>query len=172
MTSRCDVANSGRENLHHFLPVLLRAMLTLFSIMTLCLLLRCKISVEWRTATEIITVTTDAGCSSYRRSNVKGSNGWLFFPQGKILFSIQETLLFAKDIGVRILFWWSCQHLPIWSPSIFNVPLSSLPSKKNFHHIQRKLKTNNWDIFYKMTQLPPLIHLNLIGSYRKNTKIW
>ena len=33
--SRCDVAHSGRENLHHFLPVLLRGMLPLFSIMTL-----------------------------------------------------------------------------------------------------------------------------------------
>ena len=33
--SRCDVAHSGRENLHHFLPVLLRGNLPLFSIMTL-----------------------------------------------------------------------------------------------------------------------------------------
>ena len=32
---RCDVAPSGRENVHHFLPVLLRGMLPLFSIMTL-----------------------------------------------------------------------------------------------------------------------------------------
>ena len=37
VTSRCDVAHSGRENLHHFLQVLLRGMLPLFSIMTLCL---------------------------------------------------------------------------------------------------------------------------------------
>ena len=36
LTSRCDVAHSGRENLHHFLPVLLRGMLPLFSIKTLC----------------------------------------------------------------------------------------------------------------------------------------
>ena len=36
VTSRSDVAHSGRENLHHFLPVLLRGMLPLFSIMTLC----------------------------------------------------------------------------------------------------------------------------------------
>ena len=35
VTSRCDVAHSGRENLHHFLAVLLRGMLPLFSIMTL-----------------------------------------------------------------------------------------------------------------------------------------
>ena len=35
VTSRCDVAHSGRENLQHFLPVLLRGMLPLFSIMTL-----------------------------------------------------------------------------------------------------------------------------------------
>ena len=34
LTSRCDVANCGREELHHFLPVLLRCMLPLFSIMT------------------------------------------------------------------------------------------------------------------------------------------
>ena len=37
MTSRRDVAHSGRENLHHFLPVLLRGMLPLFSIITLWL---------------------------------------------------------------------------------------------------------------------------------------
>ena len=37
VTSRCDVAHSGRENLHHFFPVLLRGILPLFSIMTLCL---------------------------------------------------------------------------------------------------------------------------------------
>ena len=35
VTSRCDVTHSGRENLHHFLPVPLRGMLPLFSIMTL-----------------------------------------------------------------------------------------------------------------------------------------
>ena len=35
VTSLCHVAHSGRENLHHFLPVLLRGMLPLFSIMTL-----------------------------------------------------------------------------------------------------------------------------------------
>ena len=35
VTSRCDVAHCGREELHHFLPVLLRGMLPLFSIMTL-----------------------------------------------------------------------------------------------------------------------------------------
>ena len=35
VTSRCDVAYSGRENLYQFLPVLLRGMLPLFSIMTL-----------------------------------------------------------------------------------------------------------------------------------------
>ena len=33
VTSRCEVAHSGRENLHQFLPVLLRGMLPLFSIM-------------------------------------------------------------------------------------------------------------------------------------------
>ena len=31
----CDVAHCGREELHHFLPVLLRGMLSLLSIMTL-----------------------------------------------------------------------------------------------------------------------------------------
>ena len=36
VTSRCDVAHCGREELHHFLPVLLRGMLPLFS-MTLFL---------------------------------------------------------------------------------------------------------------------------------------
>ena len=36
VTSRYDVAYCGREGLHHFLPVLLRGMLPLFSIMTLC----------------------------------------------------------------------------------------------------------------------------------------
>ena len=35
VTSRCDVAHCGRENLHQFLPVLLRGMLPLFIIMTL-----------------------------------------------------------------------------------------------------------------------------------------
>ena len=35
VTSRCDVAHSGRESLHHFLPVLLRFMLPLISIMTM-----------------------------------------------------------------------------------------------------------------------------------------
>ena len=33
----CDIAYSGRENLHHFLPVLLRGMLPLFNIMTVTL---------------------------------------------------------------------------------------------------------------------------------------
>ena len=33
--SRCDVAHCGGEDLHHFLAVLLRGMLPLFSIMTL-----------------------------------------------------------------------------------------------------------------------------------------
>ena len=35
LTSRCDVAHSGGENLHHYLPFLLRGMLPLFSVMTL-----------------------------------------------------------------------------------------------------------------------------------------
>ena len=35
VTSRCDIAHCGREELHHFFPVLLRGMLPLFSIMTL-----------------------------------------------------------------------------------------------------------------------------------------
>ena len=35
VTSCCDVAHSGRENLHHFLQVLLRGILPLFSIVTL-----------------------------------------------------------------------------------------------------------------------------------------
>ena len=35
VTSQCDVAHSGRENLHHFIDVLMRGMLPLFSIMTL-----------------------------------------------------------------------------------------------------------------------------------------
>ena len=30
VTSRCDVAHSGQENLHHFLPVLLQGMLPLY----------------------------------------------------------------------------------------------------------------------------------------------
>ena len=36
VTSRCDVAHCFREEFYHFLPVLLRGMLPLFSIMTLC----------------------------------------------------------------------------------------------------------------------------------------
>ena len=35
VTSRCDVRFCGGEELHHFLPVLLRGMLSLFSIVTL-----------------------------------------------------------------------------------------------------------------------------------------
>ena len=35
VTSRCDVAHCGREELYHFLPFLLQGMLPLFSIMTL-----------------------------------------------------------------------------------------------------------------------------------------
>ena len=46
MTSRCDVPRSGRENLHHFLPVLLRDMLPLFIIMTLWLNMINHCSVE------------------------------------------------------------------------------------------------------------------------------
>ena len=51
MTSRCDVAYSGRENLHHFLLVLLRGMLPLFSTMTL-------LTYRTRTWTTIIIVRT------------------------------------------------------------------------------------------------------------------
>ena len=36
VASLCDIAHCGREELHHFLPVLLRGMLPLFNIMTLC----------------------------------------------------------------------------------------------------------------------------------------
>ena len=36
MTSRCDVAHSGRENLHQFLPILLWRHVLSSSIMTLC----------------------------------------------------------------------------------------------------------------------------------------
>ena len=35
VTSRCDVAHCGPKELHHFLPVLLRGMLLLFSIVGL-----------------------------------------------------------------------------------------------------------------------------------------
>ena len=35
VTSPCDVAHCGREELHHFLSVILQGMLPLFSIMTL-----------------------------------------------------------------------------------------------------------------------------------------
>ena len=38
VTSRCDVVHSGRESLHLFIPVLLRDMLPLFTIMTLWIL--------------------------------------------------------------------------------------------------------------------------------------
>ena len=38
VTSRCDVAHCGPKELHHFLSVLLRGMLLLFSIVTLGLL--------------------------------------------------------------------------------------------------------------------------------------
>ena len=36
VTSRCAVAHSGREYLNHYLPILMRGMLPLFSIVTLC----------------------------------------------------------------------------------------------------------------------------------------
>ena len=50
VTSRCDVAHSGWEKLHHSLPVLLRDMLPLFSIMTLWVFLRQWLTREagWR----------------------------------------------------------------------------------------------------------------------------
>ena len=48
VTSRCDVAHFCREELHHFLPVLLRGMLPLFSIMTLGFSIPCcERSMKW-----------------------------------------------------------------------------------------------------------------------------
>ena len=74
VTSRCDVAHCDREELHYFLPVLLRGVLPLFSIMTLwsCL----HISLSW--------------------NHSIGINLMYLKPSYVDLFTFYDTTLFSK----------------------------------------------------------------------------